>query len=198
MSRSSDTKSRFIQSAATLFQQRGYNGVGLTEIIQTSLAPKGSFYHHFPQGKEQLAEHSLRWAGAFVGKHIDRSFENAPNFNEGVRKMAEITLQWLEESNWSLGCPITSVAVDMGPRSERLIAATREMFEDWLRRIEAHAARLQVKEPPDQLAMRLLSALEGAWIVARVLRSPEPLRQIIGLFGEMPKNLGEGAPEPCS
>ncbi len=183
MPRSTNSKTRFIQSASLLFQQRGYNGVGLSEIIAAAQAPKGSFYHHFPDGKEELAEHSIAWAGALVAKTIDRSFDAAPDFTSGVEAMAKAILQWLENSNWALGCPITSVAVDMGPSSERLITATRAMFEDWLKRVEGHAIRLGVEGAPDQIAIRLLSALEGGWIVARVLRSNEPLLQVAQMFG---------------
>ena len=52
MARPSDARSRLIRVASALFRQRGYDGVGLTEILEASGAPKGSFYHHFPEGKE--------------------------------------------------------------------------------------------------------------------------------------------------
>ncbi|MEM8796131.1 MAG: TetR family transcriptional regulator, partial [Pseudomonadota bacterium] len=45
MPRSSDARQRFIETAALLFQQRGYSAVGLNELIEKSQAPKGSFYH---------------------------------------------------------------------------------------------------------------------------------------------------------
>jgi TetR/AcrR family transcriptional regulator, lmrAB and yxaGH operons repressor len=43
-----------IRAAVKLFRRHGYDGVGLTEILTEAKAPKGSFYHHFPKGKEEL------------------------------------------------------------------------------------------------------------------------------------------------
>lgn len=44
-----DTKSRIIDIATSLFQQKGYLGVGLNEILKACNISKGSLYHHFPK-----------------------------------------------------------------------------------------------------------------------------------------------------
>ena len=49
------TKDRLILAAATLFRTRGYHGVGLADVLAEAKAPKGSLYHHFPNGKSDLA-----------------------------------------------------------------------------------------------------------------------------------------------
>ena len=49
-----DTKSLIIDIATSLFQQKGYLGVGLNEILKACNISKGSLYHHFPNGKEEL------------------------------------------------------------------------------------------------------------------------------------------------
>ena len=56
------TKSMIIDISTTLFQQKGYKGVGLNEILKVCNITKGSLYHHFPNGKEELlitCEYSL-------------------------------------------------------------------------------------------------------------------------------------------
>ena len=83
MPRASDARSRLIRVAAALFRQRGYDGIGLAEILQASGAPKGSFYHHFPGGKEQLAEACIAHAGEQVGALIDAAMAEAPDFAVG-------------------------------------------------------------------------------------------------------------------
>ncbi len=37
-----------IRAAVALFRQRGYSATGLNDIVDSSGAPKGSLYHHFP------------------------------------------------------------------------------------------------------------------------------------------------------
>ena len=56
------TKDRLIHAAATLFRTRGYHGVGLADVLADAKAPKGSLYHHFPNGKSDLALAAATWA----------------------------------------------------------------------------------------------------------------------------------------
>jgi TetR/AcrR family transcriptional regulator, lmrAB and yxaGH operons repressor len=49
-----DTKSQIIDISKSLFQQKGYKSVGIAEILKACNISKGSFYHHFPNGKEEL------------------------------------------------------------------------------------------------------------------------------------------------
>ena len=179
-----DTKKRFICAAASLFQQRGYHGVGLTEIIAAAQAPKGSFYHHFPAGKEELAEQAVSWAAAFVAKQIDVAFADAADFSAGVRCFTSTIAAWLENSSWTLGCPVNAIAVDGSQKSWVLTQATRTAFDNWVNRVESHALRLNVKRDARVLALQLVLAVEGAWVVARVMRSNDPLLQVAGLFAD--------------
>ncbi|MBV1887043.1 MAG: TetR/AcrR family transcriptional regulator, partial [Parvibaculaceae bacterium] len=55
------TRHRLIVAAAILFQRRGYYGVGTEEILRLAKAPRGSFYHHFPEGKVALACAAVDW-----------------------------------------------------------------------------------------------------------------------------------------
>lgn len=49
-----DSRQRMIQSAALLFREQGYSGTGFRDVIEHSGAPRGSIYHHFPGGKQEL------------------------------------------------------------------------------------------------------------------------------------------------
>jgi TetR/AcrR family transcriptional regulator, lmrAB and yxaGH operons repressor len=51
---STDTRSRILKAAQHLFRKRGYHATGLNDILELAQAPKGSMYHHFPAGKEEI------------------------------------------------------------------------------------------------------------------------------------------------
>ena len=55
MSEKNNSKDVLIETASRLFRLSGYYGVGLKDILAESGIPKGSLYHYFPEGKEQLA-----------------------------------------------------------------------------------------------------------------------------------------------
>jgi TetR/AcrR family transcriptional repressor of lmrAB and yxaGH operons len=177
MPRPSDARDRLIRTAARLFRQRGYDGVGLTEILEAADAPKGSFYHHFPDGKEQLGAAAVRHGGAHVAAAIDQCFAAAPDFDTGVRALAGLLATSFEASGFRDGCPVTSIALDTAPQSAPIAAAVREVLDGWRDRLAGHAVRLGAAGLTRRDADLLLVLLEGAWIVARIRADVAPIRQ---------------------
>ncbi len=53
--RKPNARDRILRTAAQLFHERGYGGVGINEIIEKAETAKATFYHHFPT-KESLCE----------------------------------------------------------------------------------------------------------------------------------------------
>jgi TetR/AcrR family transcriptional repressor of lmrAB and yxaGH operons len=177
MPRTSNAKTRFIETAVILFRARGYHGVGLSEIIDQAKAPKGSFYFHFPGGKEELAEHAIRHAGGYISHALFKSFQDAPTFKAGVEVLINRLASSFEASGWSQGCPIASVLLDTTPMSERLSLATQEVIEDWISCLSDQIRRFGIEQDARSLAVKILVSLEGAWIMGRILRSSEPFEQ---------------------
>ncbi len=67
-------KDPLIETASRLFKLRGYCGVGLNDIIAESGVPKGSLYHYFPDGKEQLAIAAIDYTKTLVMEDIRSVF----------------------------------------------------------------------------------------------------------------------------
>ncbi len=171
MARPSDAKSRFIATAADLFRRRGYHGVGLSEVIEISGAPKGSFYHHFPGGKEELAAAAIGLAVAGLTRLIDRAFADAADYADGLRRLTRAVAEILVASDWQAGCPITAIALTAVPESPRLQGAVQAALESLLDHITAQARRLGGHPVTRAEVLRYFAALEGAWILARIQRS---------------------------
>lgn len=174
MARPSDARSRLVRVAAALFRQRGYDGVGLTEILEASGAPKGSFYHHFPEGKEQLAEAAVQYAAAQISNLLDEIMGAATDFPAGLRTFVAAIADWFERSGFREGCPITAVAIATVPQSPRLTVATAAAVDEWGQYLHRHAARLGTPLPADAVD-RLLMLVEGGWLLARLRQSRQPL-----------------------
>ena len=62
----SDSRERMIESAARPYSSRGVQGTSFADVIAASGAPRGSIYHHFPQGKQQLTREEARTSGEAV------------------------------------------------------------------------------------------------------------------------------------
>jgi len=187
MARPSNARFRLIHAASALFRQRGYDGVGLTEILDLSGAPKGSFYHHFPEGKEQLAQACIHHAGEQISTLIDAAMNAAPDFATGIRQFAGGIASWFERSGFREGCPITSVVLARVPQSPQLTEAACTVIDGWQQRLLSHATRFGTEVSPADAEL-LLMLVEGAWILGRIRQSKEPLLRTAEVFLALRQN----------
>jgi TetR/AcrR family transcriptional regulator, lmrAB and yxaGH operons repressor len=194
MPRRSNARDQMIGTAVKLFRSKGYNGVGLTELLAVSQAPKGSFYHHFPDGKEELGEAAIDLSRRLTGALIEQAFARSISARDAVDHLAAALATLFEKSAFSAGCPIAAIAVDAMPQSARLTAAGQAALSDWAAIVVRHLAR--IGHSPDQareFADRLAIALEGAWIVARVQQSAGPFALVASMTCD-PASAGPQAP----
>lgn len=177
--RSQSSRERFVTMAAKLFSRHGYAAVGLNRIIDKSGAPKGSLYHHFPEGKEQLAAEAVAWAAEQFAITLQDEIAEAPSAAVAIRRAAERVAGWLEKSAFRDGSPLTIVAVETGPFSPQLREACQRGYAQW-GAILAQALRVEGRSDTraEDRALLVLAALEGAMILCRAQHSAEPLRRI--------------------
>ena len=177
MPRKSDAKNRMIDAAAALFRAKGYNAVGLTEILEASGAPKGSFYHHFPGGKEELASAVIQSANTYILHLIDKSFADANSIQNAADVFLELIASTLERSGYCLGCPVTAFIIEMTPANETIRLQIESVLEGWVQAMISHSRKFQNDSADDlEPTFRIfLMAIEGSWIIARAKKSIEPI-----------------------
>jgi TetR/AcrR family transcriptional repressor of lmrAB and yxaGH operons len=84
----------------------------------------------------------------------------------------------LEKSDYREGCPIATTALETSAQSDVLGNATRTAFKKWENEIQRGLERFGVTgEDAEQVATTVLSQIEGALLLARTYRSPEPLQR---------------------
>ena len=93
----SDARRKMIESAAVLLAIRGLQGTAFAEVLERSGAPRGSIYHHFPEGKDQLVDAAIELAGERPLRVLD-AVEGAPP-TEVTRYFLELWRQVLHRSN---------------------------------------------------------------------------------------------------
>ncbi len=163
----SATRERIVETSAQLFRRQGYNATGVKQIVTEAKAPFGSLYHFFPGGKEQLGAEAIRRSGALYELLLPAVFDPAPDPVTGVRMFFAGAAQHLVETDYEDACPIATVALEVSSSSETMREACADVFESW---IAAGTERMS-----REVTIALLCALEGAFVLARALRSTEPL-----------------------
>jgi AcrR family transcriptional regulator len=170
------TRERIVDASAELFRRQGYGATGMKQIVTAAQAPFGSVYHFFPGGKEQLGTETIRRSGALYGQLLPAVFDPAPDVVTATRDFFAGAAEHLRVTDYADACPIATVALEVSSSSEPLREACAEVFEGWIALaserfvdagIEPDAAR--------DLAIGMIAALEGAFVLARALRSTDPL-----------------------
>src|SRR5258706_7869169 len=110
----SDSRERMVRSAALLIRSRGLNATSFSEVLSESGAPRGSIYHHFPQGKEQLAEDAIRWTSARVLAHLRAGAAATPS--DVLKRFIAMWRQVVVSSGGAAGCVVAGVALDTDAR----------------------------------------------------------------------------------
>lgn len=170
-------KDRILDASFELFRRQGLTGTGIKQILEVAEAPYGSLYHHFPGGKDELAAETIRRAGTFYGLVVLEVLQRHDDPVEAVRASFVEAARDLEESGYADACPVETVALEVASTNEPLRVVTAEVFDLWLHGLRAWLvdAGIDDVDLAQGLADTILAALEGAFVLARSMRSTRPL-----------------------
>ena len=163
------TRERILQAAKQLFQQRGYYAVGTAEILTEAKAPKGSMYHHFPDGKEQIAIAAVAEIRNDVITLMTSLEAKGLTVAATLRTLSKGMAAWLKASKYREGTMLASTTVGSVPDLPKLNAAIKAAFNEW----HAHIARRLIAEGhtkthAQSLAQTVIATMEGAMVLARI------------------------------
>ncbi|GAA0265609.1 TetR/AcrR family transcriptional regulator [Cryptosporangium japonicum] len=163
-------------ATVSLLSRQGYEATAVKQITTEAAAPMGSFYFHFPGGKEELALAALAQGAEGVDALLRGTLARASAPEDGLADCALALADALTRSNWLDGCPVAATALESIGRSPALRAAAAEAFDRWIVTLQRHLTAAGVAdEPARSLAVTALALLEGAEMLARVRGSAEPL-----------------------
>jgi AcrR family transcriptional regulator len=154
------------------------SGVGVRDVIEHAGAPRGSFQHYFPDGKDQLIGEALQWSGAFAADRVRTYLAMARTPTPGGL-FAHMVDQWkrdLVRYGYERGCPVVATAADVAGSDSSVMADVAAAAEQWQAAIVDTLVELDVpRRRARTLALLMLSALEGAIVLARIQQDLRPL-----------------------
>ena len=174
-----------VTTTAKLLRRQGYYGTGLNQIVAEAEAPKGSMYFHFPGGKEQLAAEAIGASAEYLDAGL-RACERGTALESLDTYVAEAA-RVLETSDFADGCPIATVALEVGTTSKAIGDACADAVELLLTRVSGWLERDGfTPEAARERGQLIYAAIEGTLVFTKALRSVEPLttlrRQLPGLL----------------
>lgn len=173
-----DTKSRMVASAVTLLRERGAAGVTIDAVLADSGAPRGSVYHHFPGGRDELLMTGATAAAKFITRLIDAAAADGDPAT-AIDAFVEFWRQSLLASDYRAGCPVVSLAVDARDDLPEAADLVRETFAIWQQKLAALLVEHgHTKARARSLAALVLASIEGAILLCRAERSDKPLKTV--------------------
>ena len=172
-----EVRQKVLETTRGLMQAQGYNATGLNQIIKESGTPKGSLYHYFPGGKEQLVSEAIKLSAQEMGQKMMGAFDQCCSLSEALEAIVDAGITQLKESGYECGCPIATVALEASPGSVQ--ETCESAFRGAQTLIESRLLMDGFKpEKAKALATFMFSAYEGALMLSRTQRDVHPLENL--------------------
>jgi len=178
MRKGEQTRQEIIRKAAPLFNQRGYEGAALSDLMKATGLEKGGIYRHF-ESKQQLAAEAFDHAWKLA---MDTRFEATEGISDSVNRLKQIVRNFRDRRAGLVagGCPLLNTGVDSDDGNPQLREKARRALSSWLERlqtiIEEGQRRGEIPGDVDasELATLIVSTLEGSLMVSRLQRKDDP------------------------
>ncbi len=179
MTKGEQTRRKIVEAAAPIFNERGYDGASMADLMAATGLKKGGIYRHF-SSKEELA------AAAF-----DYTWKAAQNLRlvnidetaSGTDQLKQLIANFVNyRGPVSGGCPILNTAVDADDGNALLRTRVRKALRNWVARIEtivakaAERSEIRAEADPKAVATLIVATLEGALMISRLERNDHALR----------------------
>jgi TetR/AcrR family transcriptional regulator, transcriptional repressor for nem operon len=176
------TRGDIIRKSAPLFNQRGYEGTSLSDLMEATGLQKGGIYRHF-LSKEELAGEVFDYSwGKAVGERLDGVAE-VPDCVNRLKKMIENFVE-LRAGLVPGGCPLMNTAIEADDGNPALRARAKKALRNWTVRLSnitkegIKKRQIDHRIDPLKLSQLIIGSLEGASLISRLQKSDEPLRAI--------------------
>ena len=170
-------RERMIVSTALLVRERGARATSLDAVLEHSGAPRGSLYHHFPGGREQLLREAMDYAGEYVARRLQRKAAEDPL--AAVDSLLDEYRANLLATEFRAGCPVVAVAIESGEDGPDLRDDVVGAFDVWRQVLARGFAAYGIDEArADELALLVVAGFEGALILSRAYRDLAPLESL--------------------
>ena len=181
MRKGEKTRREIIRKAAPIFNQRGYEGAALSDLMEATGLEKGGIYRHF-ESKEQLAAEAFDYAWRETLEARIHDLAKIPN---AVDRLKQLVANFAERRGIIRGgCPLLNTAVDTDDGNtillERARKALRSLRGYIVLAVSAGEKAREIRRGIDaeKVATVMIATLEGAIMLARLDRSDKALRSV--------------------
>ncbi|HET7461313.1 MAG TPA: TetR/AcrR family transcriptional regulator [Longimicrobium sp.] len=172
-----ETRENIIRKAAALFNQHGFAGSSMSDIMAATGLQKGGIYRHF-ESKEQLAVEALDYAVELMGRRFAEALEGKTHAIDRLNAIVDVFAAIPHDPPVPGGCPVMNAGIENDDGNPVLRQHARAAM-DGLRALvvrvtERGRERGEVRPGVDaqELASVLIGTLEGAVMMSKLYDDP--------------------------
>ena len=175
MAKISPARENMLSAASALFRVRGYEGIGIAELLEKSGAPRGSLYFHFPGGKEQIGSEVIDGVAGRTAERFRELDESGVDIATFIELVFKTTAKESKSCEFHGSCPIAAIAAGFGAEDKLLAKSVGNCFAGWEEAIATAARRRGMSETnAATFASAFLASMEGAFVLSKAQRSTAP------------------------
>jgi TetR/AcrR family transcriptional regulator, transcriptional repressor for nem operon len=171
-----ENRGRIIDVASMLFRRKGFDGIGVADLMKSAGLTHGGFYGHFAS-KDDLAAKAYSHAIAATADRWSALADDRPA--DALRAIAASYLSARHRDNPGAGCPMVALGSDVARGDSSL----RRAFTEGLRPlidVLTQIAPGRSKASQREKALATMAGLVGAVILARAVDDPALSEEILG------------------
>lgn len=168
---------------AEVFREHGYEGASLARISAATGLGKGSLYHFFPGGKEEMAAAVLADIAGWFEANLFAPLEQGAEAHRAIEAMFDAAMAYFRSGRRV--CLVGALA--LSDAGDLFAAAVRGYFARWVETLTGALVRLGRDEASARsLAEEVVGGIQGAIVLARALGEPALFeRRVAGLRGRL-------------
>jgi TetR/AcrR family transcriptional repressor of nem operon len=179
MSKGALTRREILRKAAPLFNQKGFAGTAMSDLMEATGLEKGGIYRHF-ESKEQLASEAFDYAWNLAMELRLTGAERIPN---SVDRLKQIVRNFRDRRNGLVpgGCPLMNTAIESDDGNALLRSKARKALIFLLEQLSSTAKQGKARGEidagidPGELASLIVATLEGGLMLSRLQKKDAPL-----------------------
>jgi TetR/AcrR family transcriptional regulator, transcriptional repressor for nem operon len=191
------TRRAIVETAADLFNTKGYFGSSMNDLVRETGLEKGGIYNHF-SSKEELACAAFDYSAALMRERFEVALASGEGALECLFAIVDVLGNLVDDPPVAGGCPVLNTAVESDDAPPELKERAREAISGWLRLIGrtvkegVRAGEFAPEADPRRTASLVVATLEGAMMLSRLCDDPAHMKRAVGHLKEHLRSLARG------
>jgi TetR/AcrR family transcriptional repressor of nem operon len=184
MSKKDKTRQFIIEQAAPLFNQKGFAGTSLHDIMEMTGLKKGGIYGNF-DSKEEIAVASFEYAVQTVTEKVKLRTDQKFKSYEKLQVVINFYRNYLTNAPIDGGCPILNTSIEADDTNPKLRDRVIQALDNWRGSMSGTIRKgikngeIKATVNAEEFATIFIATLEGGIMMSKVYNKITPLNTVL-------------------